>query len=78
MATHLSIETQQPNSVRHLTEALKELLQELPIKAPKDISIFFEGSEVYRYHSQDGSTFWWNDVLTDASDPNRSNDVEGI
>ena len=46
-------------AVSELTEALERILRELEIESPQTISVFFDGTEVYRQQAADGSMFWW-------------------
>lgn len=49
----------QSNSVEELTKALEEIIQKLELEAPQNISILFDGAEVYRYQIEDGNVYWW-------------------
>ncbi|MDX2241444.1 MAG: hypothetical protein NW224_12235 [Leptolyngbyaceae cyanobacterium bins.302] len=55
---------QQTEAILQLTKALEIVIQQLVIEAPTDISIFFNGTEVYRYQSSDGNIFWWGNSST--------------
>jgi hypothetical protein len=46
-------------AVSELTEALERILRELEMEAPQTISVFFDGTEVYRQQAAEGSVFWW-------------------
>lgn len=50
---------QQTEAILELTKALETAIQQLKIAPPADISIFFNGTEVYRYQSSENSIFWW-------------------
>jgi hypothetical protein len=59
----------QPEALAELTIALEKIIQELAIAPPETISVFFDGTEVYRQQTEDGSVFWWetNDNSTQSS-----------
>lgn len=50
---------QQTEAILQLTRALEIIIQQLVIEPPTDISIFFNGTEVYHYQSSDSNIFWW-------------------
>ena len=50
---------QQAEAILELTRALEQVIQKLEITPPSNISIFFEGKEIYRYRSSDDNIFWW-------------------
>ena len=50
---------QQAEAILELTRALERVIQKLEITPPSDISIFFGGTEIYRYQSADDNIFWW-------------------
>ncbi|MBD2090386.1 hypothetical protein H6F67_11025 [Microcoleus sp. FACHB-1515] len=52
---------QQTQAILELTKALEAVIEQLAIAPPSEISIFFAGTEVYRYRSTDGSTIWWDE-----------------
>ncbi len=49
----------QSNSVEDLTKALEEIIQKLGLEVPQNISILFDGAEVYRYQIEDRNVYWW-------------------
>ncbi|MEX0272336.1 hypothetical protein AB3R30_24785 [Leptolyngbyaceae cyanobacterium UHCC 1019] len=49
----------QSNSVEELTKALEEIIQKLGLEVPQNISILFDGVEVYRYQIEDRNVYWW-------------------
>jgi hypothetical protein len=49
----------QSDSVKELTKALEEIIQKLELEVPKNISILFDGVEVYRYQIEDRNVYWW-------------------
>lgn len=54
-----------PDSIESLTITLQEIIQELGIDTPQTISISFDGTEVYQYHTHEAKVYWWG---TDAAD----------
>ena len=54
-----------PDSIESLTRTLQEIIQELEIDTPQTISISFDGTEVYQYHTHEAKVYWWG---TDAAD----------
>lgn len=57
----------QSQGVAELTEVLEKVIQELAIPVPRTISVFFDGTEVYRQQTEDGSVFWWGAEINAAS-----------
>ncbi|MDX2232279.1 MAG: hypothetical protein NW220_21770 [Leptolyngbyaceae cyanobacterium bins.349] len=53
------------DSIESLTRTLQEIIQELEIDTPQTISISFDGTEVYQYHTHEAKVYWWG---TDAAD----------
>ncbi|MBD2057993.1 hypothetical protein H6F88_18545 [Oculatella sp. FACHB-28] len=53
---------EQTEAILELTKALESVIQQGAITPPNNISIFFNGTEVYRYQSSDGSIFWWGNA----------------
>jgi hypothetical protein len=51
-------------AVSELTEALERVLRELEVEAPQTISVFFDGTEVYRQQAAEDSVFWWGEDYT--------------
>lgn len=49
----------QSNSVEELTKALEKIIQKLGLEVPQNISILFDGVEVYRYQIEDRNVYWW-------------------
>ena len=58
-----------PQSVAELTLALEKVIEEFAIASPQTISIFFDGTEVYRQQTQDRSVFWWGESDHSAPHP---------
>ena len=49
----------QSNSVEELTKALEQIIQKLGLEVPQNISILFDGAEVYRYQIESENVYWW-------------------
>jgi hypothetical protein len=56
-------------SITELTKALEDVIQKLAISVPQKVSIFFDGTEVYRHQPEDGRVFWWGADDTSAITP---------
>ncbi|MBD2060600.1 hypothetical protein H6F88_32160 [Oculatella sp. FACHB-28] len=77
-STKLIINTanKQHKSIQELTNALERVIQELAIASPQTISLFFDGTEVYRHQTQDDNVFWWGtNSHTTPSGLNSSNSL---
>lgn len=48
----------QPDSITELTRAVQRVLQEFSVQ-PLELSIFLDGTEIYRYQTTDDHVFWW-------------------
>ncbi len=59
----------QPKVVSELTETLENIIREMAISSPQTISIFFDGTEVYRQQTEDGTVVWWgmDDTATQST-----------
>lgn len=49
----------QAQALIELSLALQEIIQAFAITHPGAISVFFDGTEVYRQYLADGSVYWW-------------------
>ncbi len=49
----------QSDSVEELTKALEQIIQKLGLEVPQNISILFDGAEVYRYQIEAENVYWW-------------------
>lgn len=54
-----NVVSSQPKAIADLSLALEKIIQETTTMQPQTISIFFDGTEVYRQYTADGSLFWW-------------------
>lgn len=49
----------QAQALIELSLALQEIIQAFAVAHPGTISVFFDGTEVYRQYLADGSVCWW-------------------
>jgi hypothetical protein len=55
------------SATKSLTRILIELIEKSEIDHPNTISISFDGTEVYQYHSDEARTYWWGTDSTQTS-----------
>lgn len=64
-----NVVSSQLKAITELSLALEKIIQETTTMQPQTISIFFDGTEVYRQYTADGSVFWWIEQRTALLNP---------
>lgn len=54
-----NVRDERSEAIANLTQALEEVIQRCVPEAPENISIFFSGTEVYRYQATQKTAQWW-------------------